>query len=296
MSTASIPVDVLNPGQVFACMGLAEIAQVLHGDARGTFDWSNRGAVRFHLGTSAAENPIEAALAFLDAAEVVSLAPQGSSNSTEAWKVKTIRLELDSPFPNADESGPPQMPARIFRGSQHIDIAYWGDSLAKVGRDGAKFWAGAGGYPGAAYVRDALDAVRGKMAESHADPFHLAALFGANLRLDKRGSCVPLDVGFSPNSHAALNFLGFPLVEVLGAIGLTHARPQRLDDKLEYRYGVIAASERETKTLLPLPLLRAAMGAVPLPFPQRTFFLQLGWAGQEGQARAITSAVEESPK
>lgn len=296
MSTASIPVDLLNPGQVFACIGLAEIAQMLHGDARGTFDWTNRGAVRFHVGTSSAENPIAAALEFLDAADVVSLAPQGSSNSTEAWKVKTVQVNPGEPFANADESGPPQMPARIRRGSHHIDITYWGDGLAKVGRDGAKFWAGAGGYPGAAYVRDALDVVRGKMAGSHADPLNLSALFGANLRLDKRGSCVPLDVGFSPNSHAALNFLGFPLVEVLAAIGLTHARPQRLDDKLEYRYGVIAASENGTNTLLPLALLRAAIGAVSLPFPQRTFFLQLGWAGQEGQARAITSAVEESPK
>lgn len=296
MGIASIPVDLLNPGQVFACIGLAEIAQMLHRDARGTFDWSHRGAVRFHLGTSASENPIAAALAFLDAAEVVSLAPKGSSNSTKPWKVETIALDLGEPFPNADESGPPQMPARIQRDSSHIDITYWGDSLAKVGRDGAKFWAGAGGYPGAAYVRDALDAVRGKMAASFADPFNLAALFGANLRLDKRGSCVPLDVGFSPNSHSALNFLGFPLVEILAAIGLTHARPRRLDDKLEYRYGVIAAPAGHSNTLLPLALLRAAMGAVSLPFPQRTFFLQLGWAGQEGQARAITSAVEESPK
>jgi CRISPR-associated protein Csb3 len=294
MSTASIPVDLLNPGQVFACIGLAELALVLHGDAKGAFDWSNRRGVRFYLGTSASENPIEAALEFLEAAEVVSLAPEGSNNSTKSWNVETIIQKPGDPFPNADKNGPPQMPARIRHASIGIDITYWGDGLSKVGRDGAKFWAGAGGYPGAAYVRDALDAVRGKMAASHADPFNLAALFGANLRLDKRGSCVPLDAGFSPNNHGGLYMRGFPLVEILAAIGLTHARPQRLDDKLEYRYGVIAGTESGSKTLLPLPLLRAAIGAVPLPFPQRTFFLQLGWAGQEGQARVITSAVEES--
>lgn len=295
MSMASIPVDLLNPGQVFACIGLAELALVLHGDAKGAFDWSDRRGARFHLGTSASENPIEAALAFLDAAEVVSLAPERSINRTEKWNVPTQVLPKDAPFPNADESGPPQMPARIRQASVHIDITYWGETQATVGRDGVKFWGGAAGYPGTAHVRDALESVRGKMREHYADPFNLATSFSANLRLDKRGSYVPLDCGFSLNNHT-MEMRGFPLVELLAAIGLTHARPQRLDDKLEYRYGVIAAPTGGSNSLLPLALLRAAIGAVSLPFPQRTFFLQLGWAGQEGQARVITSAVEESSK
>lgn len=291
MTTASIPVDLLNPGQVFACIGLAEIALVLHNDAGGAFDWSDRRGVRFHLGTSSTENPIEAALAFLDAAEVFSVAPAGSPNRTEKWSVPTRNLPAGAPFPNDDESGPPQLPTRLGRGDTYIDISYWGDSLASIGRDGVKFWGGAAGYPGAAHIRDALASVRGKAAGGHADPFNLAALLGANLRLEKRGSCVPLDAGFSPNNHD-FHVRTFPLVELLAAIGLTHCRPQRIQ-KIEYRYGVVATAERGTDTLLPLPLLRAAVGAMPLPFPQRTFKLYLGWAGQEGQARVITSSVEE---
>ncbi len=291
MGAASIPVDLLNPGQVLACIGLAEIALVLHGDARGAFDWRERRNVRFHLATSSAENPVEAALAFLEKAEVVSVAPEGSPNRTEGWKVDTHFLPARDPFPNADENGPPQLPARLRCGPVHFDITHWGESMANVGRDGVKLWAGAGGYPGAALVRDALASVRGKMLQSLEDPFNLAALLGSNMRLEKRGSCVPLDAGFAPNDHA-FEIRTFPLVEILAAVGLTHARPERIQ-KLEYRYGVIMTDK---PTLFPLPLLRASIGAPKLPFDQRTFTMILGWAGKEGQARVITSSVEETSK
>ena len=130
------------------------------------------------------------------------------------------------------------------------------------------------------------------MLASVADPFNLAALLGSNMRLEKRGSCVPLDAGFAPNDHAQLQIRTFPLVEILAALGLTHARPQRVE-KLEYRYGVIATDK---PGLFPMPLLRAAIGAPKLPFDQRTFTMILGWAGKEGQARVITSSVEETSK
>lgn len=292
MGTASIPVDLLNPGQVFACIGLAEMALVLHGDARGAFDWRDRRNVRFHLATPVAENPVEAVLGFLEKADVVSVAPEGSPNRTESWKVDTHLLQGGDPFPNGDENGPPQLPARLQHGSVHFDIAHWGESMATVGRDGVKLWAGAGGYPGAALVRDALTSVRGKMLPHHADPFNLPALLSSNMRLEKRGSCVPLDAGFAPNGHIQLQVRTFPLVEILAALGLTHARPQRVE-KLEYRYGVIGTDK---PSLFPMPLLRAAIGAPKLPFDQRTFTMILGWAGKEGQARVITSSVEETSK
>lgn len=49
MAENSIPVDLFNPGQVFACLGFLEAAEVLLGDAEGGFDWSNEGNVRFRL-------------------------------------------------------------------------------------------------------------------------------------------------------------------------------------------------------------------------------------------------------
>ena len=38
MAEASIPIDLTNPGQVFACLGFVESAEVLLGEARGGFD------------------------------------------------------------------------------------------------------------------------------------------------------------------------------------------------------------------------------------------------------------------
>jgi CRISPR-associated protein Csb3 len=62
MAEASIPVDLFNPGQVFACLGFLEGAQLLLGDAEGGFDWSDSEQVRFRLNTAGAENPFAVVL------------------------------------------------------------------------------------------------------------------------------------------------------------------------------------------------------------------------------------------
>ena len=71
MAEASIPVDLFNPGQVFACIGFAEAADELLGGAEGCFDWSTRDQVRFWLRASTDENPIEGVLRFLSEATVM---------------------------------------------------------------------------------------------------------------------------------------------------------------------------------------------------------------------------------
>jgi CRISPR-associated protein Csx14 len=83
--------------------------------------------------------------------------------------------------------------------------------------------------------------------------------------------------------------VGYPLVELLAAIGLQNARPSRPDrrDKLAYRYGV-------SNAMLPTVFVRAILGAESLGFPIRVFRMRLGWPGQEGQARCIIDAQEES--
>jgi CRISPR-associated protein Csx14 len=39
-TTASIPIDLKSPGQVLACMGFLEAAEVLLGGVEAHFDWS----------------------------------------------------------------------------------------------------------------------------------------------------------------------------------------------------------------------------------------------------------------
>ena len=77
MAEASIPVDLFNPGQVFACLGFLEAADVLLGDAEGGFDWSDEVHIRFILRAGAHENPFAVVLKFLAEAEVRRCAPVG---------------------------------------------------------------------------------------------------------------------------------------------------------------------------------------------------------------------------
>lgn len=286
MAKAHIPVDLFNPGQVFACLGFLEAADILLGDAEGGFDWSDSAATLFRLRAAGDENPFAHVLQFLAEAEVVSLAPRTSALSTETWRVPTLVIDSDA-FPTEAPASPATLPARLFAGHRNLDLSSWGD--ANDLRDNVKFWAGAGGYPGAALLRDALDLARPSMRAAAAAPFDLAVPQSSSFRFDWRRDYVPIDVGFSPNEHTAMTMLGYPLTEILAAIGVSHARPLRRD-KLDYRYAVIGAGDVPP----PLPLHRAALGAAVLPFPQRFFRMRLDWPGQENQARCITEVEEEN--
>ncbi|MEZ5353751.1 MAG: type I-U CRISPR-associated protein Cas8c, partial [Bryobacteraceae bacterium] len=299
MAKASIPVDLFNPGQVFACLGFLEAADVLCGNAEGSFDWAAPTNVRFHIRAATGANPVERVLEFLARATVLSEAPRGSTLGTSKWSVETQYREEGDPFPFPLPDSPATLPAILeevqTQGGQSpvkIPINHWGEDRRKTSRDNVKFWAGAGGYPGAALARDALDIVRSRCAEAAEDPFSLAAEQSSSFRLDWRRDYVPMEIGFSLNEHGNISTIGYPLVEILAAIGLTHARPLR-QRALEYRYGVVAAPDPEAE-LLDISLLRAAIGGeTKLPFPQRTFRMSLDWPGQENQAKCIVRVIEE---
>lgn len=297
MAEAIVPVDLFNPGQVLACLGLMETAEILIGGVAATFDWSSAQAL-FRLHADGDRDPVAEVLAFLARAEVVALAPAASANATEKWKVPTRRLAPDAPFPSPDPDSPATLPAELAEPrhdaagaapapARRVVVDAWGDATR---RDNAKFWAGSGGYPGAALLRDALDLVRDRLAGATADPFGLSSATTSGFRLDPRASYVPLNLGYSLNDHAAHVMRGFPLVEIFAVIGLANARPERGASKLDYRYGVITGGDR------PLPPMfhRAALGAAPLPFPRRVFRMRLDWPGQENQARCITNVFEEN--
>ena len=170
-----------------------------------------------------------------------------------------------------------------------IPVDYWGDVTT---RDNVKFWAGAGGYPGAAILRDALQLVRGRVQRHSNDPFLLPAPQTNSFRFDWRRDYIPVQEGFSPNRHKRITMVGFPIVEIMAAIGVTNARPSR-KSKLEYRYGVLGYGG---KSLLDPVFHRAALGAEASPVPGkpfRRFVMRLGWPGQENQARCITQVTEE---
>jgi len=282
-----IPVDLLNPGQVFACLGLLEAAEVLCGEAEGGFDWSDQAAVRFVLRAAGEGNPVAKVMEFLSEASVFSVSPLHSGlSTTKPWSVPT-RQAADETFPFPAPNSPATLPALLedTKGRQ-IQIEYWGDATC---RDAVKFWAGSGGYPGAALARDALELIRHAATSAVEDPFAVSAPQSSSFRLDWRRDYVPVELGFSLNEHTStMTMMGFPLVELLAAIGLQNARPLRLD-RLSYRYAVLG-------TCVPPLLFRPALGCAPLPFPgmARSFRMRLGWPGQEGQARCIIDVIEDS--
>jgi CRISPR-associated protein Csx14 len=283
MAEAQIPVDLLNPGQVFACLGFVEAADVLCGGAEGGFDWSDKMATRFTLRAAGSNNPVATVLAFLASATVCSVVPIHSKLTTmKPWSVPTRKVG-DGVFPFPEPDAPAVLPAVLADAQgRQIEIEHWGDATR---RDAVKFWAGAGGYPGVALARDALDLVRSSALGAVGDPFALSAPQTSSFRLDWRRDYIPVELGFSPNEHGALTMMGFPLVELLAVIGLQNARPERRD-RLTYRYGTPGIC-------LPPLFFRAQLGCAPLPFPSRTFRMCLGWPGQEGQARCITDVTED---
>lgn len=298
MGEATIPVDLYNPGQVFACLGFMEAAEVLVGGVEAAFDWSVPTDTRFALrigSTLSDENPFEVVLRFLDSAEVVAQASHGSANFAAWGKTwgAVEELRAREPYPFAEPQSPATLPAALRAGGKEIVLDHWGDSTHL--RDNVKFWAGAGGYPGAGLTRDALELVRGRAAKAASDPFALTAPQSSSFRLDWRRDYIPIDAGFSLNAHSNIATVGYPLVELCGAIGLTHARPARVSwrDKLQYRYGVIGRDSADA-LWFPLSFVRAALGGGTLPFPSRRFHMSLGWPGKKDQARSITTVIEET--
>jgi CRISPR-associated protein Csb3 len=291
MVAATIPVDLRNPGQVFACLGLMEATEILSGPCEGNFDYQDSETqTTFTLDTGDPSDPVEVVLQFLTRANAKAVAPGRSHLSTKKWGVETIELRFPV-FPCPEPDSPAALPIVLTDGKKSVPIEHWADGPGS-GRDNVKLWAGSGGYPGAALARDALQLIcelgNNALAAAIGNPFSISATQSSSFRFDWRRDYIPLDAGFSPNAHGTIEMVGYPLVELLAAIGLQNARPDRTSrrDKLVYRYGV-------SNTKLPTVFARAVLGAQSLGFPMRVFHMRLGWPGKEGQARCIIDAQEE---
>ena len=206
MAHKSIPVDLTNPGQVFACLGFLETANMLLGETIGGFDWYGTAEAYFHMAAPGSENPFVRVLRFLDEAIVTSLlAPKRSANSTEkkleqTWEVKTRPYDDSDAFPYPDPGKPDTLPACLSDDAGHsVIIDHWGD---RTHRDNVKFWAGSGGKPGTKLAEEALGLIRGRVANYAHDPFSLNAPQSSSFRFDWRRDYVSIDVGFSPNESS----------------------------------------------------------------------------------------------
>jgi len=142
MSAASIPVDLFNPGQVFACLGFLEAADVLLGGAEGGFDWGDDGNATFALTARGEKNPFEVVLEFLAEAEVEVIRPK---NIIGPWPARsTPSAQFPAPLRELLKSNKKgftsnALPLAITDGRKRPSVSNW---LEGDGRDVLKLFAG----------------------------------------------------------------------------------------------------------------------------------------------------------
>jgi CRISPR-associated protein Csx14 len=321
MSDAAIPVDLVNPGQVFACLGFLEATNVLLGDAEGGFDWSNENAT-FALRADGDQNPFETVLEFLAEAEPQRWGPVGYADpppkkrkgdadeddeaEDDGLEVTTVApvLELAPTFP-AKEGDRMALPIRFGGGNRPVvELGHWADGSS---RESFKLYAG--NRSADRIARAMLSGVRKKAsAKQRANckpgdlrtkgvaqlwetdraalikaPFDVLTPMGGSFNFDPRGAWTPIDAGYSPNEHKHA-IEASPVVEFLAAWGLEHARPLEFGVR-QVRYAVWGTS-------LPPMLARAALAGGLTTIALRRFRFELGLSGKN---KVITFAQEEPP-
>ncbi len=296
MAEAHIPVDLFNPGQVFACLGFLEAADVLLGGAEGGFDWSQDPDVSFRLRAAGDEDPFPTVLSFLVEAQLRRLAPTGYSDPSRRTKQNKRPVE-DEASADARGDGPvcmletfpgPQadwkaLPIRLERGGRHLDVTHWCDASSR--KDFKLF---AGQQRGPAIAKTMLQSVARLWSQRReqlvTDPFsETVAMGGSSFKFDARKAWTGMDAGYSPDEqkHAVA---ASSVVEFLSAVGLEHARPHEFA-KDEVCYAV-------WRDLVPPVLARPALAGAGVGLSVRRFRFTFARPGKGN--RLVTFAQEEA--
>ena len=314
MAEHSIPVDLFNPGQVFACLGFLEAADVLRGGAQGGFyDWDNNGAAEFRLSTGCDKNPFEVVLEFLTRVKIIRrIAPRGyidpppKKNDEDAVsETKTAKPPEQTETFMAQKADKMTLPISFGRGNRLvIELGHWADGST---RNTFKLYSG--NRSANKIAHDMMNGVRAKPTKKQkrrdqldnlqtkgikqlfkedrngiiSDPFRVTPM-GGSFNFDPRGAWTAIDAGYSPNTQKH-TVTASPVVEFFAAWGLQDARPLLSRNKRrEVRYAV-------WKEMLPPMLARAALiGAIPgLTIKCFRFTLALS-----GKNKIVTFAKQEN--
>jgi CRISPR-associated protein Csb3 len=322
MAQSSIPVDLFNPGQIFACLGFLEAAEVLLGDAQGGFDWRKEADVRFDLRANGEENPFAIVLNFLATAKPQRWAPIGYSDlppkkgktseqveyeeniedetdPIDGSNNKRRALEVSETF-YAAKGDRMSLPIRLGGGNQPVvDLGHWADGSS---RNSFKLYAG--NRSADKIARAMLWGVRAKPKKNQAKgdlkskgiaqlweeqqddlierPFQILTPMGGSFNFDPRGAWTSIDAGYSPNEHKHL-IEASPIVEFLAAWGLENARPDEFETR-KIRYAAWG---------IPLPptLARVALCGAITAFPRKNFRFELDLSGKN---KVVTFAELET--
>ena len=284
MSRSSIPVDLFNPGQVFACLGFLEAADTLCGNAEGGFDWSEEANVQFLLQANGDHDPFAVVLEFLAGAKITPIAPVGQ----ESEKASRNNSEPSEVFPTPPDEGKlaKKLPIRITNDQKEkrisLTLGHWVDGSS---RNNFKLYAGNRSAAGIAEAM--LQGIAQLWVQSQSDlvgnPLGKIIPMGGSFNFDPRGAWTQANTGYSLNEHNHPTEAS-PVVEMLAAWGLENARPNEFEAR---RFGYVTWG-------LPLPpiLARPAFSGGIKTIPTRRFLFELDWAGKN---KIVTFSEQEVP-
>lgn len=283
MNISSIPVDLGNPGQVFACLGLLEAADRFYGAAEACFDWKTEKSAQFMLKSEHSKQPVADILSFLANAKALAIAP----NDWVSPKGKVTDLVSVDTFP-AKEPDSTALPIMLRDAEGRCALlSHWADQSR---RDNFKLYAG--NRSAQKIANDMLREVSSLWDSKHEQmveaPFNVLCSMGGSFNFDPRGSWTGLDVGYSINDLKKAKVLeqkviASPVVEILAAWGMEHARPAALSLR-NYRYVI-------WDCWLPPQLARVALSGDFALVERQCYQFQLDMSGKN---KIIRYAIEET--
>lgn len=295
MAEADIPVDLFNPGQVFACLGFLEAAEILLGDAEGGFDWHDEGNVRFRMRAGGECNPFEKVLDFLATAEIIIVCPVGIEGP---WPIDSkVSPTFPASYKSLEKSdgkgfSASNLPIKLYDNDKEIPISHW----MKHGQlNTMKLFAGQ--QVAATLAMNMLhgdDTKKGARGFRHiypdikkqknSDPFNIVCAVGGRFGFDARGSWDSMRTGASLDQQGTLVEIS-PHVELLAAVGLENSRPNLLST---YQIEYAAWCE-----MLPVSLCRVSLFSSDLLLPEKQCRFFRAHLGNDKQYKKIFFAEEE---
>jgi CRISPR-associated protein Csb3 len=208
----TIPVDVTNPGQFYACCGLLELATAVDSHATG----------RFVDADFVVESQADPRELVRDADVTIDMPSRTLNRMSELRRIKGIRkrgsTDAELNQLKAFEATEREAAVWIMLGETRLNVGWW-----RHGPSGeVKTWAGGQVTVGAVQAMH-----KAVMPLLNADvPFNEAAPVDAKpFYFDCRSGGDAVDQGFSFDEVKNVDVLAYPVVEFLAFVGLTRFRP-----------------------------------------------------------------------
>lgn len=232
---------------------------------------------------------------------------EDGAESDDSRDATEISGRVTSPAFPSGEGDRNSLPIRLVGAGQRLSVSHWaekraGSNRSWMSRNDFKLYSG--NRSASRIATQMLQGVRAKPKKGQAigdlknrgvqqlwqeqrdvllkAPFDVVTPMGGSFNFDPRGAWTAIDTGYSPNTQKD-GIAASPVVEILAAIGLEHARPDEYEIR-KVRYAVWGSP-------LPPMLGRAALAAADLKVPMRRFEFELDLSGKN---KVTTFAQEET--